>query len=731
MGAAGGCAVDALVLFAATGEPTLWSEIVGWTWSIGSVAVGLGFVIFVHELGHFLVAKACGVKCEKFYIGFDIFNLRFCRFQWGETEYGIGALPLGGYVKMLGQDDDPRHAMAEAERIKVRADGTAAEGLTSGTTVEQPQKYELDPRSYPAKSVPARMAIISAGVIMNVIFGVLLAAWAYWLGVPETPAIVGSTVPGSPAWTANLRPGMKFIAFGTHGTPYDHFRFEDVQRNVVFTGEDRELRFVVRTRDGEEKSFAVQPTSRAIEETKLPTVGFQGALSNRIGEQKKAAKHLAPHASVPLQADDVIVAVNGIPLKNGTAGQDVFDYRLGAELARHPHEPVTLLVERTPPAPAGQKAKGPPKRIEVVIEPRPCRTVGLQMKIGPVVAVREGSPAKVAGFKAGDLIRTINGEEVGDPLSLAQRLARNGHDQKWTVVVSRKDSAGKSQDVELSVQPQLPEQFAEDYPLGGPVGIEAIGIAFDVTRVVEEIEDGSPAAQAGVKAGDVVIKAAFEPIDAKDRELQEELFRSKKIHDELVLDDNVHSWTHVHTLTQAVLPRTKLVLTLKRGDQEVKAAMLPVDADNFFQESRGIPLMPVKVVHLAKDWREALYLGMREVRERVGEVIATIGALATGRVSSEHLSGPAGIIHAAGVFASRGLPWLLLFLTMLSANLAVLNILPIPVLDGGHLLFLSWEGITRKPVNPNVQGYLSLAGLVLLLLLMIYATKNDLTRFFS
>jgi len=69
--------------------------------------LGLGFVIFVHELGHFLVAKACGVKCEKFYLGFDVGGLKLCSFKWGETEYGIGALPLGGYVKMLGQDDNP------------------------------------------------------------------------------------------------------------------------------------------------------------------------------------------------------------------------------------------------------------------------------------------------------------------------------------------------------------------------------------------------------------------------------------------------------------------------------------------------------------------------------------------------------------------------------------------------------------------------------------------------
>ena len=80
--------------------------------------LGLGFVIFVHELGHFLVAKACGVKCEKFYLGFDVGGLKLCSFKWGETEYGIGALPLGGYVKMLGQDD-------------MRVDGGAAYGEDS------------------------------------------------------------------------------------------------------------------------------------------------------------------------------------------------------------------------------------------------------------------------------------------------------------------------------------------------------------------------------------------------------------------------------------------------------------------------------------------------------------------------------------------------------------------------------------------------------------------------
>ena len=117
-----------------------------WILVILQVALGLGAVIFVHEMGHFAVAKMCGVKCEKFFIGFDIGGYKISR-KWGETEYGIGILPLGGYVKMLGQDDNPANI---AEQVR--------ESEVSGTNVEAKeisgpdgQAYLVDPRSYLAK----------------------------------------------------------------------------------------------------------------------------------------------------------------------------------------------------------------------------------------------------------------------------------------------------------------------------------------------------------------------------------------------------------------------------------------------------------------------------------------------------------------------------------------------------------------------------------------------------
>src|SRR4029078_5184637 len=178
------------------------------------VAVGLGAVIFVHELGHFLVALACGVKVEKFMIGFDIGGYKVS-WRRGETEYGIGILPLGGYVKMLGQGDDPAHIKEQMQKSQVdvhNADAKPIKGPDGET-------YYVNRRSYLAKSVPQRMAIISAGVVMTVIFAFIFAVIAYGMGVPYEPAVVSEVVPGSPAIHADIRPGDEIVKIGNQVDP--------------------------------------------------------------------------------------------------------------------------------------------------------------------------------------------------------------------------------------------------------------------------------------------------------------------------------------------------------------------------------------------------------------------------------------------------------------------------------------------------------------------------------
>src|SRR4051812_8826109 len=398
MGAAGDYAVDFSLIATLPPDPTIWEQSLSWVWVIFSVAAGLGFVVFVHELGHFLVAKACGVKCEKFYVGFDWFPIKrigpiniprtICKFQWGETEYGVGILPLGGYVKMLGQDDDPRNAEAEAERSKVQT----GDGAT------------LDPRSYQAKPVPARMAIISAGVIMNLIFGVLLGTLAYFLGVPEMPAIIGGTVPGSPAWE-RLEPGMKAIQFGS-AAPYEYYRFEDIKQKVIFAGADSEMDILFRDRAGEERRYALRPSDRTVKETDFPSLGFYPPSSRTIMASKEV-----PPPTEDLDYGDVVVAINGVELE---ADSEKYDPRLNALLAQNPTGPLKLTVLRTPKDARGNPIhKAEQRKLEVEVPERPVKTIGAVMEMGPVVAVREGSPAAKAGFMIGDVIEKIAGKPVG------------------------------------------------------------------------------------------------------------------------------------------------------------------------------------------------------------------------------------------------------------------------------------------------------------------------------
>ena len=135
-------------------------------------------------------------------------------------------------------------------------------------------------------------------------------------------------------------------------------------------------------------------------------------------------------------------------------------------------------------------------------------------------------------------------------------------------------------------------------------------------------------------------------------------------------------------------------------------------------------------IHTAASWVEATLLGVREIKERGAQVAQFLGLLATGQLSPKQLGGPVAIAQIAGSEASRGVPSLLLFLTFLSVNLAILNFLPIPALDGGHMVFLSWEMITGKPPNERLQMMLTLVSVGALLALMLFVIGNDIHRMF-
>ena len=162
-------------------------------------------------------------------------------------------------------------------------------------------------------------------------------------------------------------------------------------------------------------------------------------------------------------------------------------------------------------------------------------------------------------------------------------------------------------------------------------------------------------------------------------------------------------------------------------DRTVKLNM--VDAAGWFNPDRGFILEPESSLVKAHFLAQAVDLGAGETWEALTMVVRILSKLGS-QIPLKELSGPISIAKFAGQAAQQGPATLLLFLTLLSANLAVLNLLPIPILDGGHLIFLAYEGIRGKPADERVQVGLSIVGLAFLVGLMLYVTGNDIFKLF-
>jgi len=660
-------------------QPASW-------WVILQVALGLGFVIFVHELGHFLVAKACGVKCEKFFLGFDVGGLKLASVKWGETEYGIGALPLGGYVKMLGQDDNPAAAAKEAERAR----SIMASGDLPPEPVAGPHPA-WDPRSYPAQSVPERMAIISAGVIMNVIFAVLMASWAFGLGVRELTCEVSGVRPGGAAWRAGLRTGDEITAIGALKDPI----FSDLQKGVTLGDVSKGVEFTIhRPVDGSTRTLLLRPDT----DLGVPTVGVTSPFSLTLpADLKEGLPGAAGRATPALEAGDTIRAIDGVAVETYA--------QLVAELAHRIDKPVRLTVSR------GGHSGGAATTVEIELPPQPMRTTGMVMTPLAVKAVQDDSPASRAGIRPGDRIVAVDGVGIGDPLTLDERLqSRVGDTVKITV--TRADGATE----DIDIVPRAVEWLEEARWPTSPVSISALGVAIGVDALVAAVMPDSAAAAAGIVAGDRVVRVRFV-------RRGEDATRDEG----LELSEKSPSWPYVKGALQQIEEGTTLALEVEGADGSRRDVSLTAVVDPArFVIDRGLLFEPVYKVVRAGSIPAALRLGFRKAIDDLSLVYKFLHKLTVNQISPRLLGGPIEIAKQAGKSAEEGFSRFLLFLTMLSANLAVVNFLPIPVLDGGHMVFLVYEWLRGKPPSEGVVAALSYLGLALILTLMMFVFGLDL-----
>lgn len=708
-------------------------------WVVVKVLAGLGLVIFVHELGHFLVAKACGVKCEKFYLGFDVpigigpirLPRTLLKWQPGETEYGIGIIPLGGYVKMLGQDDNPANAQKEAQRSRLQKTAASETNDQDQQSGEGEGKYEWDPRSYPAKSVPQRMAIISAGVIMNLIFAVVFGMVAYGVGVSYEPCEIGSTAPGSPAWANNFPIGGEIVQLGKAGNESEHLRFTwDLKQFVAFASMEKEqIHLKLRAPDGQQAWKTVVPDNRFVKQglAEFPTIGIQATRSTTLSSEMPVVPHMsAGKAKPPFAPGDQIVGVEGTPLdrsRMNELGEYPADQVKGA-LAEHLDAPLTFQVERQgTETSSGENAS--PQTLDITVPPNPYKSVGLDMKIGPIEAVREESPAANAGFQAGDRITKVQGQGVGDPMVLSQRIRKwIGQEVEFTV---RRETDQGSETVTLNVVPEARFRYASHLIPGSLVAIEPIGLAFSIENQVVGVQSGSPAADAGLQTGDLITAVDYKPVTDEAQDTVEAMFHGT-LKEPIEFEKGVSNWPYVSDLLQEVPPGVKMNVSFERAGEQMNATLTGQTSDQWYHCVRGIRFTLLQRVHTASSWASASALGFRATKEAVMRVFDFLKKLVTRRISLEKVGGPLMIATVAGSEASLGIPRLLIFLTLLSANLAILNFLPIPALDGGHMVFLTAEAVTGRPVDERVQGALTLIGVAALLGLMLLVFANDIHR---
>ena len=693
------------------------------------VVVGLGMIIFVHELGHFTVAKLCGVKCQKFSLGFDIFGLKLWKHRWGETEYGIGALPLGGYVKMLGQEDNPARLREELQRAKAQQAAIAAGepqppaepagegGGEEPIDIAAAEQALNDPRSYLCQSVPRRMAIISAGVIMNVIFAFVVAVIAYEVGVKQQPCEVGGVFPGEAAWKAGIRVGDRILSVAGEKV----YQFSDVQRLIVLGDMQTGIPVII-DRPGVGQ-IAIRLTTDRIHQ--VPTIGIASqSIPVIAAKEAMVADSAAARATPEFRNGDRIVRIGEVPVR-GYAD-------VTRQLALHQDAPLRVTVERhatkTGQSDAQAESSGgtdadPPKGEQVVITvaPAPQKWLGLVMRMGPVTAVQDDSPAARKGVLPGDLLRRIDGQDAGDPLTLRDRvyrLSQRLHAVDLVVVRDGKEVSIPA--VPIGPSDRLDSSFGAE---GCAMALPPLGIAYQVSNVVQSVTADSPAAAAGLKAGDVLVEAKIMPPKGK---LPEKV-RQPEI--DLKLGGDKHEIPTMFDFLQQALPGSRVELTLDDGRTMTLSA---VEVSGWFCPERGFfnvfesnVFGPKTFIRQADSFATAMALGARETEVSLTSVVQFLRKIGR-QVPVRAMGGPISIAEMAYAYASRGIGTFLLFLTLISANLAVVNFLPIPVLDGGHMVFLAYEGVRGKPPSEKIHVGLTYAGLLFLVGLMIFVFGLDL-----
>jgi len=591
--------------------------------AILATILGIGFLLLIHEAGHYLAARAAGIRVEVFALGF---GPRLFGWRRGDTDFRIALLPLGGYVKVSGEDPS-----------------------------RPPRPGDLF-----AASVSQRLLFYAGGILMNFLFAAILLPILFLVGVPFEAPVIGSVTPGGAAWQAGLEPGDRVLSVGdreVHG-------FRDIATAVALADAEHKISMTIEKPLGKQQELEVIP--QFDQKRGFPQLGI-APLFDLVPVPASTLEQALPQ-------DASLISLDGFALT------EIVHVRLLLDQALTSGQALTLGWE------GADGSHG-----ELVWSPTPVPSEQLPAQLGVLQINRRVAAVHgpLAGkLHVGELLLRVGTQPVRQLADVLLAIDEQGLPE---MEVQGLDGTRRT----LPPEPSL--TLAE---VAASLHLDAEDEAPYAARA------GGAAAANGMQDGDRILRA--------DNRATPSLVELREVIGNHATDS----------------PEQPMELLIAReGNPEALAltmTLAPVPAYDY-----GLAFRLREEIVRSGNPITAISMGLREAKSMIGEVLTTMQKMITGDIDRRNLGGIISIGQITHTMAAAGLIPLLFFLCLISVNLGVLNLLPIPALDGGHILFALIEMIRRKPVSMRIQAGFQVVGVFLVLALILFVTTMDIQRLMS
>jgi regulator of sigma E protease len=759
-------------------------ELLTTAFNILLIILGFGVLIFVHELGHFITAKWAGIRAEVFAVGMGPVAIAWRKgigFRFGstardyekrvrqfldkqsphrlitnpaveqsselpqaemyrigdqlglgETEYSLRWLPIGGFVKMLGQED------------------------------ANPNYVSNDPRSYTRCPVGKRMIVVSAGVIMNILLAIVLFIIAFMYGVKlQAPVIgdvspmlaAGRTLPENADRAGVTLPGLQpgDVVLAIDGKPAKTFADLQIASAMSKPGVPVHLRI--------KRHGVAEPLEFDLLPEKDP---YSGLLSIGVGPGKSTTLWDKDEQNILSEVlTETGLSVAGV--KPGMQmvranGREVQTYEQFQQIVER-SEGIAVMTEWAWPRGSRRMTDEEAAALVRSAEPRPSLTRQAPLEVQPAYEIMRYArpmPSTVPNFESGLLglvalpqVRKVLSEVNAQVLKPGDVILRVGDiDGPRAADLHLEVAKHKAGEIELVVlRDGQRVSVTAKVDRKGKMNVmhsPAWGVPL-VARTMDEIAAPFPAASAGAvsDAGNTSANRAgliAQATAAADLRLL------PLTHITAIGGQPVQNWADIRRELQdqtadalaagsgAVIAITTILPTPGHDEESLELHLKASDVAALHQLTWQTALSSIVFDPLQTTLTaggnpfKAIAMGFDETRKLVMMTYLTIDRLIRGSVGVEQLRGPVGIVHMGTKIADQGMLYMLFFLGMISVNLAVINFLPMPIVDGGLFLFLIYEKFKGRPPSLAFQNAATIIGLCIIGALFVVTFYNDVLR---